>query len=83
MLFPEFVKGMKTHFEITHGVQNFIGLPESNPKKVIMNIVKFDDWLHEKHGNYEEEQGLSMGEIISKEYGIEANIFSKTAMGII
>ncbi len=35
--------------------------------KPIINIVKFDDWLHEKFGNYEKQE-LSMKDIITKHY---------------
>lgn len=36
-----------------------------------IDILKFDDHLHEKHGQYEE-KGMSMAELITKEYSTEA-----------
>lgn len=35
---------------------------------VIIDIFAFDDWLHEKYGNYEEE-GKSMRDIVTEHYG--------------
>lgn len=35
---------------------------------VIIGIFAFDDWLHEKYGNYEEE-GKSMRDIVTEHYG--------------
>lgn len=40
--------------------------------RVTIDLYKLDSWLHEKHGNYEE-SGLSMQELIIREYGEEAN----------
>lgn len=36
-----------------------------------IDILKFDDYLHEKHGQYEEKR-MSMEELITKEYGTKA-----------
>ena len=40
-----------------------------------LDILAFDDWLHKQHGEYEDERGLSMGELIEKEYGEQAELF--------
>jgi len=83
MNFKEFVKGMKKHFDITLGVNNFLSATESDyHRKAIMNIIEFDAWLHEKHGDYEEDHELSMKEIIEKEYGKKARRFVEEAIGI-
>ena len=37
-------------------------------KKPIIDINKFDDWLHNQYGDYEE-QGLSMQDVLTKNYG--------------
>lgn len=37
-------------------------------KRVAVDVLALDDWLHEKHGEYEND-GLSMAECISKHYG--------------
>ena len=41
-------------------------------RRIVMDIPKFDGWLHKQHGNYEESAGLSMQEIIQLWYGEEA-----------
>lgn len=40
--------------------------------RVTIDLCKLDSWLHEKHVDYEK-SGLSMQELIRKEYGEEAN----------
>ena len=37
-------------------------------KHLCIDILKFDDWLHEKHGTYENE-GMGMNDVIRKYYG--------------
>ncbi|MBQ8049079.1 MAG: hypothetical protein IJ271_05440 [Bacteroidales bacterium] len=37
----------------------------------VIDIIKFDKYLHSKFGNYEE-QGLSMGEFVAARFGNEA-----------
>lgn len=44
--------------------------------KIKLDIVKFDDWLHRKHGDYEDE-GMSMSDLILSEYGKSAHSFIK------
>lgn len=39
---------------------------------VVIDIIKFDKWLHKKHGNYEK-QGMSMKDCIIKFYGKEGD----------
>ena len=39
-------------------------------RKICINIVKFDDYLREVHGDYENE-GKSMIDIITEKYGVE------------
>jgi hypothetical protein len=39
--------------------------------KPMLDIFKFDEWLHEKYGNYEE-SGHSMLTILIEKYGQEA-----------
>lgn len=40
--------------------------------RAVIDLFKFDDWLHKKHGNYDMCK-LSMQDIIIKYYGNEAN----------
>jgi hypothetical protein len=41
--------------------------------KPILDIFKFDDFLHEKHGNYEKK--MSMKKLLETHYGEEAILF--------
>lgn len=38
--------------------------------KPVLDIIKFDDWLHEKYGNYED-AGHSMHTLLIEHYGQE------------
>ena len=44
------------------------GLLSVVSKQLCIDILKFDEWLHQQHGNYEDE-GKSMGDIIREHYG--------------
>jgi hypothetical protein len=41
-----------------------------------LDVCKFDDFLHEKHGSYEK-QKMSMKDVLEKHYGKEAKDFIK------
>ena len=44
------------------------GLMSVVSKHLCIDIMKFDDWLHEKYGNYED-NGKSMDDLIREKYG--------------
>lgn len=44
------------------------GLMSIVSKHLCIDILKFDDWLHVAHGDYEE-SGMSMKELIRENYG--------------
>ena len=46
------------------------GLVSVASKHLCIDILKFDDWLHKKHGNYED-SGKSMNNCIREHYGDE------------
>jgi hypothetical protein len=46
----------------------------------VLDFWKFDDFIHEIYGEYEEEQGLSMYELLVKEKGID---FAEYIKGLI
>jgi hypothetical protein len=46
----------------------------------VLDLPKFDDWMHEIYGEYEDEQGLSLYDLLVKEKGIE---FAKYIEGLI
>ena len=55
----------------------YYGLLTVLSKKICIDIFLFDDYLHQIHGEYEE-QGISMEKLIEQKYGNEAvEIFNK------
>ncbi|MBQ8713102.1 MAG: hypothetical protein IJ551_09845 [Prevotella sp.] len=46
------------------------GLVSIATKQLWIDIVKFDEWLHKKHGNYED-SGKSMMDVVREHYGNE------------
>lgn len=77
----DFHKGMRELLKVRGGgVGKFMCPAMLMVGKVGLDIVGFDDLMHERHGEYED-KGLSMGELIEKEYGIEARTFCEQAIG--
>ncbi|GHV71798.1 hypothetical protein AGMMS49928_25360 [Spirochaetia bacterium] len=37
-------------------------------KRTVIDVFKFDDWLHEQHGNYEDDDKC-LNDIINEKYG--------------
>ena len=74
-----FRKGMQKHFGLSTTAAGefmdpiFIQLG----KQVKLDVLKFDDWLHEKHGEYEND-GLSMSEAIDRFYSVDASLFVRS-----
>ncbi len=76
----EFIKKMKAYFGITHDVMGYVDMlctPSADEIKI--DVIKFDDWLHKKHGKYERKY-LSMGEAITKYYSKEASDFIQSML---
>ena len=69
----EFHQGMNHHFNLTRTAQ-FLCPTSMIARKARLNIFAFDDWLHKKHGDYEDE-GLSMSNLIEDQYGDLAHSF--------
>ena len=69
-----FFNGLKKHFNITTP-NKFLDITMLSVGKVKVDVFAFDDWLHNKHGEYEIDEGLSMKEVISKYYGKSAASF--------
>ena len=70
-------KAIKTNFESYFGVsfgQFYDGFMSVATKSLKIDMFKFDDYLHKKHGQYED-QGLSMNTAIVKYYGKPAKDF--------
>jgi len=49
-------------------------------KRPIINLSKFDEIFHEKHGNYEE-RNMSMGDVLKKEYPADIAEFIEWLIG--
>lgn len=81
MNITEFRSGMKTHFGITNDVNSYL-VRELLPFKVIaLDVVKFDEnFLIPKFGNYTEEKGMNMDDIITEKYGKDARDFVEKAI---
>lgn len=73
MTFPDFCKGMKQHFGIRDANKYLDPITLRYPA-VSLNILVFDDWLHEKFGMYED-QGKSMDNIITEKFSADASNF--------
>ena len=72
---PEFAMLMKSYFGIKAANKFIEPVISHLSGRIVLNIIALDAFLHEKHGEYEEEQGISMSELITKEYGVRANNF--------
>jgi hypothetical protein len=44
------------------------GLMMTVTRRPVIDVFKFDDWLHEQFGNYEDD-GKSMNDLINEKYG--------------
>lgn len=72
----EFCEGLKHYFKIYQPLP-FLCKAMFLFGKTSIDIVLFDEWLHKKIGNYEEEKGQSMAEAIEENFGAEARTFIK------
>jgi len=66
-------------FEIKYGVPRFSQLLDNNLAllgKFVIDIIKFDDWLHKQFGDYESED-KSMSGILLEKYGYDIQQYVK------
>lgn len=73
-------KKLLSHF--TYGKKEFyfdilLSILEDRP---VLDFWKFDDFIHEIYGEYEDEQGLSLYDLLIKEKGID---FAKYIEGLL
>jgi len=64
----------KKDFEAAFGIpigQFYDGMMTMAFKQISIDPFKLDDWLHQKFGEYEEEQQKSMQDIIKEHYGFK------------
>ncbi len=71
----EYHSGMRKHFPGIGNAGRFLDtLAIQCGKRVALDIMAFDEWLHGRHGEYEND-GLSMADCIAKHYGEPARKF--------
>ena len=71
---PEFTKQMNKLFLINDGHKYLDTFLMKFTGKIELDILKLDDLLHERHGEYEQDT-KSMRDITLQEYGAVANTF--------
>jgi hypothetical protein len=78
MTIQEFHKAMRDLFEIQNP-GDYLEECLLPFRIVTIDIIKFDDWLHEQVGNYEA-KGMNMEEAITAKYGKIASTWVKLAI---
>jgi hypothetical protein len=71
---PEFTKKMNEFFNLKNGRKYLDTQLMLITGRLELDVLKLDDLLHERHGNYEDD-GKSMSVITLQEYGNQANAF--------
>ena len=71
---PEFTKKMNELFRLKNGHAYLDTRLMHITGKIELDILKLDDLLHERHGEYEQ-QAKSMNDITIEEYGLLASAF--------
>jgi hypothetical protein len=74
MTIQEYHKKMKDFFDIAEPGE-YLDPLELMKKKIKIDIVKFDDWLHDRVGEYESGERLNMKDALTLHYGAEASQF--------
>jgi hypothetical protein len=77
---PEFTTKMNNFFNLKNGHKYLDTQMMCITRRLELDILKLDDLLHERHGNYEDD-GKSMSVITLQEYGIQANAFVDLMIG--
>ena len=71
---PEFTRRMNELFRLKNGHAYLDTTLMIITGRIELDILKLDDLLHERHGEYER-KAQSMSDIIIQEYGAMANAF--------
>jgi hypothetical protein len=71
---PEFTKRMNEFFKLKNGHTYLDTSLMQLTGQLELDVLKLDDLLHERHGEYEHE-AKSMTDITIQEYGVMANAF--------
>lgn len=76
----EFHAGFKRHFPGVGNAGRFMDVLMLRIRRTpTLDVLAFDDWLHERHGEYEAD-GMSMAECIAKHYGEPARAFIESIL---
>ena len=73
-----FLEGFKKFFPDIIRPQEFIDVAFVTVGLVRLDVIKFDDFLIREHGNYCEDRGQSMSDVLLEKYGQEARDFIKS-----
>jgi len=73
LTYPEVAKEFHNHFH-TSFHPFFMPVYSVMTDKIQFDLVKFDDYLHKQHGDYES-KGQSMQDAVTEIYGPEATKF--------
>jgi len=68
---PQFDKRIMGYFHVKNGRKYVDHVLWMATRNVTVDVMALDELLHERHGDYEDD-GSSMADIITKEYGEEA-----------
>jgi hypothetical protein len=75
IMVQEFSRKMHDYFGISNAVKYLDTTMSALDMSPVLDPMLFDDYLHEKFGNYDDEDGMSMAELIENKYGKEAREF--------
>ena len=78
----DFFNGLKVHFGVDkkQAVKFIDKLIWLSKRTYSLNLFEFDDYLHEKFGEYEDERKMSMADIIEAKYGEAAKNWAEKAI---
>lgn len=76
-----FHEGFRKHFGAAagHPGRFMDRLATAIRKEARLDVIAFDDWLHSRHGDYED-KGQSMAHCIAEHYGQEASDFCRSLL---
>lgn len=79
---PAFTSQMNTLFNLKNGHNYLDGNMMMLTRKIELDLMKFDDLMHERHGNYEEDLNYSLSDLVAREYGVMAHYFLSSMLNI-
>jgi hypothetical protein len=72
MNIQEFHAGMKKNFGVKSNPNQFICPVLFQLNKVSLDVINFDRWLRQQHGEYDENRDISMAMLVTEKYGADA-----------